>query len=331
MFALPIALLLLPLPSGAPALTSTDAFAAVDAGRFCDASLAFARAHKSGGHGVDLFNAAVAAERAGDFARAADLWQRVSTSGPKAARKDALSAAKRARSREADSRPCIDTEDTEALVRAIHILQARADKLEQSSPTRGDQSAAYELDVGESPVLGPKTAPIKVMVFTDFQCPYCSRANPFLMELVEDPALNGNVAVVFKHFPLSFHKGARPAAKASMAVFDQDPKKFWAFSQLLFDNQRALTSENFSKWAAQLGLDVKRFERDLRQHDAIYDARIEADMKHGQDRARVRGTPSIYVGGWSLRDRSVSGVNAIIKERGLLDAGELDFIRPRTR
>ena len=85
----------------------------------------------------------------------------------------------------------------------------------------------------------------------------------------------------------------------------------------LYGGQRELTAENFSKWAGEIGLDIKKFEKALKDNDAKYEDVIKKDSELGQKEAKVRGTPSIFVNGWELRQRSVDGVKAIIKDKNL--------------
>ena len=182
---------------------------------------------------------------------------------------------------------------------------------------KAPQTAAYTIDTKDSPTMGAKDAKVSVVVFSDYQCPFCSRVDPMLHDVLKDPELKDKVNVVFKHFPLSFHKDARPASKAAMAAAEQGEENFWKMSEKLYANQRALKSENFSKWAGEIGLDVAKFESDLKANDAKYEEQIKADMKVGQSQARVRGTPSLFVNGWELRQRSVQGVKDLIKEKKL--------------
>lgn len=206
-------------------------------------------------------------------------------------------------------------EKLEKKVEAIEKRPAAAPNRRQQPPA---QTAAYKIPVGDAAVLGPKDAPVNVTIFTDYQCPFCARVDPMLHEVVKDAELKGKVNVVFKHFPLSFHKNAKPAAKAALAAKEQGDDYFWKLSEKLYANQRELTEENFSKWAKEIGLDVKKFESDMKANDAAYEALINADMKLGTSEARVRGTPSIFVNGWELRQRSVDGVKALIKDKKLL-------------
>jgi protein-disulfide isomerase len=101
-----------------------------------------------------------------------------------------------------------------------------------------------------------------------------------------------DAAVVFKHFPLSFHQQAMPAAEASMAANEQG--KFWEFSEKLFANQKDLTNENYEKWAQELGLDMDKFKASIAS--GKWKDKIQKDMAEG-NKAGVRGTPSLYING----------------------------------
>jgi protein-disulfide isomerase len=212
------------------------------------------------------------------------------------------------------------------LAERIEKLEKKVESLEKrpaaaAAPARQEppaQTAAYKIPVGDSAILGAKDAKVNVTVFTDYQCPFCARVDPMLQEVVKDPELKGKVNVVFKHFPLSFHKEAKPASKAALAAKEQGEDYFWKMSEKLYANQRALTDENFSVWAKEIGIDVNKFEADFKNNDAKYEAMINDDMKVGTTEAKVRGTPSIFVNGWELRQRSVDGVKEMIKDKKML-------------
>jgi len=206
-------------------------------------------------------------------------------------------------------------EKLEKKVEALEKRPAGAPNARQEAPP---QTAAYNLPVGDSPIMGKKDAKITVTIFSDYQCPFCARVDPMLKDIIKDPELSAKVNVTFKQFPLSFHKDAKPAAKAALAAQDiGGDEKFWAMGDKLYGGQRELTAENFSKWAGEIGLDVKKFEKALKDNDAKYEEIIKKDSELGQKEAKVRGTPSIFVNGWELRQRSVDGVKAVIKDKNL--------------
>lgn len=214
-------------------------------------------------------------------------------------------------------------QSNKALIERIEKLEAKIAQLEKRPvapmpPQPEEQKAAYNIPVGSSYVKGNKDAPIAITVFSDYQCPFCSRVDPMLNEALNDAELKDQVKVVFKHFPLSFHKEARPAAKAALAAGDQGHEMFWAMSDKIFANQRDLTAENFKKWAGEIkGLNLAKWEKALKDEDAKFEKMIQDDIDLGVNGAKVRGTPSIYVGGWELQERSLAGIKKLwVKARG---------------
>jgi protein-disulfide isomerase len=145
-------------------------------------------------------------------------------------------------------------------------------------------------DFSRGPVLGPARARVQVVVFSDFQCPFCARAAPTWDRLVR--RLPGKLAVAFKHFPLGFHVRARPAARAAFCAHQQG--KFWPMHDLLFADPRALEEADFLKHAAKLKLRKPPFERCLAAPET--DQEIEADQAEARAAAIV-GTPTVFVNG----------------------------------
>jgi len=166
-------------------------------------------------------------------------------------------------------------------------------------------ASQFELQVFNSPAKGSADAPVTITVFSDFQCPYCSRLVPFVDEvLAQNP---DKVRLVFKQFPLRMHNFALPAALASLAAREQG--KFWPMHDLLFANSSQLSDEKIRGIAQQVGLDMARFDKD-RNAQKLRDE-VLRDQRQGQE-AGVQGTPSVYINGKLLRDRSLPGVQAII-------------------
>jgi protein-disulfide isomerase len=211
------------------------------------------------------------------------------------------------------------------LAERIEKLEKKVEALEKNkgaaAPARAEppaQTAAYNIPLGDSPIMGKKDAKVTVTIFSDYQCPFCARVDPMLHEIVKDPELKDKVNVTFKQFPLSFHQNAKPAAKAALAAREiGGDEAFWKMSEKLYSAQRDLTAENFKKWAGEIGLDAGKFEKTLAANDSKYEEQIKADMDLGSKEAKVRGTPSIFVNGWELRQRSVDGVKQIIKDKKL--------------
>ncbi|HJX66187.1 MAG TPA: thioredoxin domain-containing protein [Polyangia bacterium] len=147
-----------------------------------------------------------------------------------------------------------------------------------------------DVDPGNSPSRGPKNAPLTVVLFSDFQCPFCGRVEPSLTEL--EKAYPGKVRVVWKNFPLSFHNNAKPAAEAAMAANEQG--KFWEMHAKLFANQQNLDAASLEKYAKEIGLDVAKFKASVDSHK--FAPQIEADTKQGSSLG-VQGTPASFLNG----------------------------------
>jgi protein-disulfide isomerase len=158
---------------------------------------------------------------------------------------------------------------------------------------------AKKVDVGNAPTRGPKNAPITVVLFSDFQCPFCSRVEPSIAEL--EKALPGKVRVAWKNYPLPFHNNAKPAAEAALAANEQG--KFWEMHEILFKNQQALSGADLEKYAKEIGLDMAKFKAAIDSHK--FAAQVEADTKQGSSLG-VEGTPAAFVNG-----RLVSGAQPV--------------------
>ena len=117
------------------------------------------------------------------------------------------------------------------------------------------------------------------------------------------------VKFIYKQFPLPMHSNAMPAARAALAAGKQG--KFWEMHDKLFANQRSLTPENIKQFAQDIGLDTAKFEQDMNSPEV--QQQINEEMQQGQ-KAMVGGTPSLYLNGKKVADRSVSGLKQMIDE-----------------
>jgi protein-disulfide isomerase len=141
---------------------------------------------------------------------------------------------------------------------------------------------------GDDPVKGPSAAPVTVVLFSDFQCPFCARVEPTLKQLAQ--AYPKDVRIAWKHLPLPFHPNALPAAKAAEAARAQG--KFWEMHDKLFEGQQALSDEAYLRAAKELGLDRARFKKDLASEAAT--RRISEDGALGAANGAT-GTPTLFV------------------------------------
>lgn len=162
-----------------------------------------------------------------------------------------------------------------------------------------------EINTAGSPFKGKAEAPVTIVLFTDFQCPYCARAVPLLEQVLEKN--KDKVKLVFKNFPLKSHAFARKAAAAALAAAEQG--KFWEYHDRLFQNYSRLNDQVVQELAQQIGLDLQRFEKDM--DDPQVSQAISQDLQDGA-KAGVRGTPTFFVNGSLLRNTSLEGFQAAI-------------------
>jgi len=138
---------------------------------------------------------------------------------------------------------------------------------------------------------GGLDAPLQLVVYGDFECPYTRRAVNQIRAVREE--LGDSLVVIYRNFPLiEIHPHALHAAQAAEAAAEQG--RFWEMHDLLFDRQRALMDPDLTRYARELGLDEVRFDRD-RESEAVL-SRIEADVDSGES-SGVQGTPTLFVNG----------------------------------
>ncbi len=143
--------------------------------------------------------------------------------------------------------------------------------------------------IGDSPVMGASDRQIVMLVFSDFQCPFCATANKSLKEFMAKN--KDKVTLVYKHFPLTqIHPEALPAARAAWAANKQG--KFWEYHDTLFANQAKLSEAFYTETATSLKLDLKKFDADRKLADNF----IVEDFKLGR-KVGVDGTPTFIMNG----------------------------------
>jgi protein-disulfide isomerase len=142
----------------------------------------------------------------------------------------------------------------------------------------------------DGPAKGPASAPVTIVEFSDFQCPFCSRVVPTMEQVLSK--YGDKVRVVFRQFPLAFHENAQKAAEASLCAHDQG--KFWEMHDAMFQNQQALAVDALKAQAAKLGLNAETFNSCL--DGGKHAATVKADFTAGSA-AGVSGTPAMFVNG----------------------------------
>jgi protein-disulfide isomerase len=163
----------------------------------------------------------------------------------------------------------------------------------------------YRVPIDGAPARGGDRAKVTIVEFSDFECPYCSRLEPTLAQLLK--RYGRDVRLVWKDFPLPQHHDAMPAAVAGRAAAAQG--KFWPLHDRMFSNQRALDKESLIKAGHDLGLDLSK---------AFDDAQLQAAVRRDLDDARrfaVGGTPTLYINGRPARVAlTVEGLAPLIEE-----------------
>ena len=140
-------------------------------------------------------------------------------------------------------------------------------------------------------IQGPGDAPIKLVEYGDYECPYCGAAYPIVKAIQE--RLGSRLCFAFRNFPLAnAHPHAEHAAEAAEAAHEQG--RFWEMHDLLYENQDALEDEDLARYASSLGLDARRFIGEIQ--DEAHASRIREDFRGGAH-IGVNGTPSFFVNG----------------------------------
>ena len=153
-----------------------------------------------------------------------------------------------------------------------------------------DPDRVYTVNTDGAPYKGPKNAPVTIVTFSDFQCPYCSRVTPTMAQI--ENVYKDRVKMVWKNNPLDFHKDAPLAHLAAMAAFEQG--KFWPYHDKLFGGQPKIQREYLLQYARELGLDMNRFEAALNK--ASGQTKIKADIAEATALGAT-GTPAFFING----------------------------------
>ena len=180
---------------------------------------------------------------------------------------------------------------------------------EKHTVVRNLEPFRFDVKTDGHPAIGPKNAPVKLVLFSDFQCPYCLDFGVTLMEIVK--AYEDRVQLVFRQFPLtSIHPDAQRAAEASLCARDQG--LFWEMHDILFENQRSLTEENILAQIQSLKIDAEKFRECL--VSGRHKSEVLQDIRAGSA-AGTDSTPTLFVNGIHLSGgQSYEFVSAIINK-----------------
>jgi protein-disulfide isomerase len=164
-----------------------------------------------------------------------------------------------------------------------------------------------EVEEGDNPAIGPKDAPVKIVEFTDYQCPFCGKSRPTVNQILSQ--YKGKVRYVLRDFPLSFHKDSLKAHEGAHCAGEQD--KYWEMNKKLFENQRAIKIEDIKKYAEELKLKMDKFNECL-DSDKYADI-VKQNQEYGE-KVGVSGTPAFFING-----RMVSGARPFSSFQEIID------------
>jgi protein-disulfide isomerase len=195
------------------------------------------------------------------------------------------------------------TEERMQTIREAYIdtLKAKTSVRMMLDPPRQNVSAA------NSPSKGSTSAPIELIEFSDFQCPFCLRANPTVTQVLN--TYGDRIHFVYRHYPLPNHPNARPAAEAAACAAEQG--KFWQYHDALFANPSKLGAADLKAHAAELGLDTAKFDSCVDAHKTK--TVVDTDTQAGED-AGVNGTPAFFING-----RMISGAQPFDVFKKIID------------
>ena len=168
-----------------------------------------------------------------------------------------------------------------------------------------DISYRFPFDYTDSPVQGKADAPVVLVLFSDFQCPYCSTVKAQLDQLLEKNP--DTLKIVYKAYPLPSHKMSMPAVLAAFAANKQG--HFWDFYEKLYSDFRNLSPERIKLYASELKLDMAQYEKDLA--DQKVQAQVGRDLREAQ-MSGVGGTPTMFINGLLVQNRSPQGMQEMI-------------------
>ena len=181
----------------------------------------------------------------------------------------------------------------------------RAKAVQAPTPTNDGGSQGpqpvIDVDIDDDPMLGDEDAPVTIVSFEDFQCPFCKRSFDQTFPMLKKNYIEtGKVRYIYRDFPLPFHTEADEAANAAECAGDQD--KFWEMHEMIYKNQQEWAGNSqaisiFKGYAKDIGLDTTKFDSCLDSRK--YDSEIQNDMSDGNSYG-VSGTPTFFINGISL-------------------------------
>lgn len=194
------------------------------------------------------------------------------------------------------------------------IAKKQAEQVGSNAPS-APQAPAAKVDVsaGGGAMMGSEEAPVTIIEFSDFQCPFCERLYSQTLPQIKSQYIDaGKVKFIYRHFPLSFHENARPAAIAAECVRQvSDDAVFFEYHDLIFTNQALLNKDNLKVWAQQVGVDMAKWGDCFDNSKTA--SKVDRDEQDGRV-AGVSGTPAVFING-----RLVSGAQPFSVFQGVIE------------
>ena len=181
-------------------------------------------------------------------------------------------------------------------------------EVKQAADDGTKKEVIYNVSIGTSIFRGPKDAPVTVVNFSDFQCPFSKRSIEQMESIMK--RYDGKVRYVFKHFPLSFHKLAKPASYAAIAA--QNQGKFWEYYTKLYSDVKNISEDTIVAYAKELKLDIDKFNADRTSPETA--AKVNADITQGT-LFGVRGTPTIFINGVRIVGANSAKIEEVIAQQ----------------
>jgi protein-disulfide isomerase len=166
-------------------------------------------------------------------------------------------------------------------------------------------SYTFDIDTSKSPFKGSEDAPVIIVEYTDFQCPYCARLSATLDQVMK--LYPGKLKIVYKSFPLSSHKYSWKAATTAMAAYEKG--KFWEVYKEIFANYNRVNDEKLKEIRTHFGLDTPEFETLMNSPEIR--SQVASDRNEGIQLG-VQGTPTVFINGKRLNNKRPDGFKAAI-------------------
>ncbi|NUO49075.1 MAG: thioredoxin domain-containing protein [Polyangiaceae bacterium] len=188
------------------------------------------------------------------------------------------------------------------------------------NPATWDDSGAAVPVTSNDPMWGSRSAPVTIVLYSDYECPFCSKVEKTFDALKEKYGPQ-KLRIIWKNNPLPFHKNATPASEAANTVFKLGGNDaFWKFHKVAFENQKALTPENFATWAAEAGVDKAKFMESFNKKE--FASKVAEDLAAGKA-VGVRGTPASFINGVFLSGAQPQNKFEEIIDKELAEADKL--------